>query len=92
MSAYNNGSRRNITIIHGPQASGKSRRAQEFMRLYGCTRLVEEWDGKQPLRDGDLALTQMEPPFIADVSGAQIMPITRAKGILEEHKRSINNG
>lgn len=52
-----------ITIIYGAQGSGKSRRADEFLKHYGCTRIVEEWDGKVRLKNGDLAFTNLKPPF-----------------------------
>ncbi len=47
-------------IVVGPQGSGKTRNAKAFMRAFGCSRLVDEWDGVVGLRDGDLALTNLE--------------------------------
>lgn len=43
-------------IIVAPAGSGKSTAAQFLMQSQGCTRLVEEWDGRAPLQPGDLAL------------------------------------
>jgi len=43
-------------IIVAPAGSGKSTVAQFLMQSLGCTRLVEEWDGRAPLQPGDLAL------------------------------------
>ncbi len=66
-----------IVIVHGPKASGKTRRAEELMRHYGCKRIIDEWDGRAPLRDGDLALTNMEPQFFVD--DARVVSIATAK-------------
>lgn len=44
-------------IIVAPAGSGKSTAAALLMQSLGCTRLVEEWDGRAPLQPGDLALT-----------------------------------
>ncbi|WP_377707252.1 hypothetical protein ACFMKY_06365 [Pseudomonas protegens] len=30
------------------------------MRAFGCSRLVDEWDGVERLSDGDLVLTNLE--------------------------------
>lgn len=65
-----------IVIVYGAQASGKTRRAKELLRHYGCTRLVDDWDGKSPLANGDLALTS-KTHF--NSSGAKVVPIEKAK-------------
>lgn len=52
-----------IAILHGPQRSGKTLHSQSIKNLYKCKRIVDEWDGVQPLEDGDLAITNHEPPF-----------------------------
>lgn len=33
-----------ITIIYGPQASGKTFHKEAFAAHYGCTHIVEEWN------------------------------------------------
>ena len=60
-----------IVIVHGPQGCGKTRNAQMLRARYGCRRIVDEWDGRRPLQDGDLALTHREPPFA--VHGAVVV-------------------
>ncbi len=47
-------------IIVGPQESGKTKNAASFLQVFGCSRLVDDWDGKAPLKPGDLALTNVE--------------------------------
>jgi len=39
--------------------------------------VVDGWDGSKPLKSGDLALTNLLPPF--QVPGAQAVSIERAK-------------
>ena len=47
-------------VITAPQGAGKSQHATALMGAFGCSRLVDEWDGVAPLQDGDLALTNAE--------------------------------
>lgn len=47
-------------IIVGPQGSGKTKNAAAFLRAFGCSQVVDEWDGMSPLKGGDLALTNVE--------------------------------
>lgn len=44
-------------IVHGPPGCGKTRNKERLRQHFGATRVVDEWDGKTPLRPGDLALT-----------------------------------
>lgn len=46
-------------IVCAPQAAGKTRNAKLIMSAFGCVRLVDEWDGRQILAAGDLALTNL---------------------------------
>lgn len=66
-----------IVIIHGEQGSGKTRRGAQLLKHYGCKRLVDPWDGRARLSDGDLALTNQIPPF--NVKGAKVVDIVTAK-------------
>jgi hypothetical protein len=70
----------NIVIVHGGQASGKTRNGQKLIQHYGCKRIVDDWDGKSPLKQGDLALTHMPPPF--SVTGARVVDIVTAKSAI----------
>lgn len=53
-----------IVIVHGPQGDGKTRYVEQFLRHFGCLNAIDEWDGKTPLVDGDLALTNCCPPYV----------------------------
>ena len=65
-----------IVIVHGPQGSGKTFNAERFLKHYGCTQIIE-WDFRQTLKDGDLALTNSKPPFY--IPGALVVDIETAK-------------
>ena len=67
----------NIVILYGPIASGKPRRTEMFLKFYKCKHIVEEWDGKTPLKDGDLALTNSKPPF--NIKCARVIRLEVAK-------------
>lgn len=65
-----------ITVIYGPPGSGKTTNAEAFMKYYGCARLVDDWLGNTELQPGDLALTNVNPPF--DVPRARFIGIKTA--------------
>lgn len=56
-----------ITIIHGPERTGKSFHKQAFARHYGCSHIVDGWDPHQcalPERPNRLVLTVATPETI----------------------------
>ena len=69
-----------IVIVYGDKASGKTRLSADLMRYYGCTRIVDGWNGSSSLKDGDLALTTEYPPF--SIPGAHAVDIQSAKRAL----------
>ncbi len=75
-----------IVIIHGPAGSGKTRRAQALLQHYGCKRVVDEWDGRAPLNDGDLAITNIKPPY--SIKGARLVDIATAKMAITSRVRA----
>ena len=71
-----------LVIIYGPQGTGKGLHAEALKKHFGCQRIVE-WDNpkrSEMLRDGDLALTNLEPPFA--VPGAKVYHIVSALLVL----------
>lgn len=50
-------------IVYGPQGCGKSQHADLLLAMFGCSLLVDGWDGESSLQDGSLALTNVEPPY-----------------------------
>ena len=47
-------------IVCGPQGCGKTTIAVALARQLGCTRIVDDWDGKMRLAKNALALTSIE--------------------------------
>lgn len=44
--------------MFAPQGAGKSTHAAELAQLFGCTTVVDEWDGTSEVPDGALVLAQ----------------------------------
>ncbi len=57
-------------IVHGPQGCGKSKNAQAIATHFGCVSIVEEWDGRFPLPQNTLVLTNAAP---ASLTGPQVL-------------------
>jgi hypothetical protein len=70
----------NIVIIYGPQGCGKTRRTQQFKDHFKCARVIDDWNGIDPLQDGDLALTCLNPPF--KIVEARSIPYVNAKQVV----------
>lgn len=57
-------------VIHGPRGCGKTKHAEAFARRFGCTQIVDDWDGVSELPLDALALTNaasIRPPADARV-------------------------
>lgn len=50
----------NTVLIHGPQACGKTRNAQALAAHFGCSKVVDDWNGRDPIAAGSLVLTNVE--------------------------------
>lgn len=44
-------------VIIAPAGAGKTRNQAALKKIFGCTSIVDEWDGRSPLPPGALALT-----------------------------------
>ena len=47
----------NTVLIHGPQGCGKTRNAQALAAHFGCSRIVDDWNGQSKIEEGSLVLT-----------------------------------
>lgn len=63
-------------IIIAPAGLGKSLKASSLMRAFGCTRLVEEWNGVAPLRDGEMVLTNID--HVLPQNGCRVVALSDA--------------
>lgn len=54
-------------IVVAPQGAGKSLYAHELSLRFGCTTIVDDWDGVQELPAGALALTNIPLAELAQV-------------------------
>lgn len=50
----------NTVVIHGPQGCGKARNAQALAAHFGCTRIVDDWNGRDRIEEGSLVLTNSD--------------------------------
>lgn len=68
-----------ITIIYGPEGSGKTRNANYLKGKYAAKRIVDEWNGVFELKDGDLILTNSCDIILRDMEHKiQIIHIAEA--------------
>lgn len=70
-----------VVIVHGPRGSGKTRNAEALRELVGADRVVDDWDGRSALLDGDLALTHCE--LFHGRRGVRVVSIETAIALLE---------
>lgn len=51
-------------IVFGVLSSiSRGETCARMLAHFGCSRLVDNWDSRSPLQQGDLAITNREPPF-----------------------------
>lgn len=77
-----------ITIVYGPEGSGKTTNSVALARYFRARRILdgwssrwagcsEAWGGRAPA-DGDLLLTTDEPPFAIGAHAIRAVPIEQA--------------
>ena len=79
-----------IVILSAPQGTGKTTHARELARVYGCSMIVDDYDGSQQLYPGTLALTHHDPDDIDSPLGAEIVRIDYASDIQRIMERSAS--
>lgn len=67
-------------VIHGPQGCGKTTHAEALARHFGCTQVVQDWNGLDPLPAGALGLTNAPAARLAAVEGARVVSYEHAAG------------
>ena len=69
----------NTVLIHGPQACGKTRNAQALAAHFGCSSVVDDWNGRDPIAAGSLVLTNRDDwKAHALPTARRVMPFARA--------------
>lgn len=58
-------------IVSAPQGSEKTRLALELARMFGCTRVIDDWDGLSALPDGALVLTNRPWPAASEAAAGE---------------------
>lgn len=75
-------------ILSAPQGTGKTTQALRIASALGCTQIVEEWNGSDPLPDGALALTNA-PLLIAVAPSKAVVIKADSAGALERIVREL---
>lgn len=69
-------------IVHGSQGCGKTSAAQALRRHFGCTQIIDEWDGRVPLPGGALVMTNLPPHRFRAPANASVIEFARALRLL----------
>jgi len=67
-----------IVIVHATQGHGKTSAAAALARRFGCSNIVDEWDGQADLPRSSLALTNVPPDRFRAPQGATVIEFARA--------------
>lgn len=71
----------NTIVIHGPHGCGKTRNAEALAKHFGCSPIVDDWDGRSKIEAGSLVLTNSMVFGIkasALPAGRRFIPFARA--------------
>lgn len=71
----------NTIVIHGPQGCGKTRSAEALAKHFGCSHIVDDWNGRDKVAPGALVLTNTyEWKASALPSLRRFVPFAKAMG------------
>ena len=48
-------------IVYGPRGCGKTKNAEALAKHFGCSRILDDWNGRDRFEGGTLALTNLDP-------------------------------
>ena len=74
-------SNRKCVVLSGPQAIGKTMYATEIAKALGCTRIIDEWDGKTD-HSADHALYITNAELVTLPVGASVVKVENESEIL----------
>lgn len=69
-------------VLHGCQGAGKTTIVASIARHLGCTPVLDEWDGRQPIPKGALAVTNLPLEDIRAPAGVSTVEFHQALGWL----------
>lgn len=58
-------------VVVAPQGAGKTRFAQQLAERFGCTSIVDDWDGRGNVPAGALVLTNVDIASIVAAGAGQ---------------------
>lgn len=66
-------------VVYGPSGDGKTMaaHAKGLARYFRCDLINDGWDGHEPIRNGELALTNIPPPYVAKAD--RVVPFKRLR-------------
>jgi hypothetical protein len=79
-----------IYILSGPQGIGKTRHAAELASLLHCGNIVDEWDGREKLPQGTLAITNGEPVTLPGAVSLQVENSSGMNALLRKLQSSAS--
>lgn len=66
-------------VIHGPQGCGKTRNAQALAAHFGCSRIVDDWNGQSKIEGSLVLINSMVFRIKASVPvGRRFVPFSKA--------------
>jgi len=69
----------NTVLIHGPQGCGKTRNAQALAEHFGCSKVVDDWNGRDPIARRKMSAAGCEDwKARALPTARRVMPFARA--------------
>jgi hypothetical protein len=71
-----------IVILTGAEPDHHGCRDDRLLQHFGCARIVNNWDGRSELQDGDLAFTYRRHGVFP--AGVLVLPVERAKVLVTE--------
>ena len=60
-------------ILSAPQGWGKTSKAKNLAKQYGCQSIVDEWTPAETIKPGALHLTNIHPKEIRPITGASLV-------------------
>jgi hypothetical protein len=77
-------------ILCGPQGIGKTRHASMLASLFGCGNIVDEWDGRDALPPGTLAITNADYVMQSGSIAIQVADLNGMNALIKGLQSSVS--